>query len=114
VVNALFHLSSYLWDLDYDQNVHLPLLQGGPLCTLALQPPDQGEALSSAEGRGLAVACDQGEELDLCDLEDDCVEVEAPQTAPLARGEMVGDVELEGAAAVRLACSFSGQLGWGV
>ncbi len=115
VVNALFRLSSYLWDLGCDQNVHLPLLQGGPLCILALRPPDQGEALSSEEeGRGLAVACDQGEELDLCDLEDDCVEVEAPQIAPLVRGEMVGDVELEGAAAVRLVGSFSGQLGWGV
>ena len=119
LVNVLFHLSSYPWDLGCDQNVHLPLLQEAPLCILALQPPDQGEeasplGLSSEEGLGLVVACDQGEELDLCDLGDDCAVVEVPQTAPLVRGEMVGDVELEGAAAVQLACSFSGRLGWGV
>ena len=58
------------------------------------------------------MACDQGEGLDLCDLEDDYVVVEAPQTAPLVQGEVAGDVELEGAvAAVQLACSFLGQLG---
>ena len=61
------------------------------------------------------MACDQGEELDPCDPGDDCAVVEVPQTAPLVQGEMVGDVELEGAAAaVQLACSFLGQLGWGV
>ena len=117
LVNVLFHLSSYPWDRDCDQNVHLPLLQVALLCILALRLPDQGEEafppdLSSEEGRGLVAACGQEEELDLCDLGDDCAVVEVPQTAPLVRGEMVGDVELEGAAAaVLLACSFSGQLG---
>lgn len=43
--------------------------------------------------------------------------VEAPQTAPLVQGvqgEVVGDVELEGAAVAQLVYSFLGQLGWGV
>ena len=102
-VSAPFHLSSYLWDLDYGQNVHhsLLLLHGG---AFHLVP-------SSVEGQDPAVACDQGEELDLCDLEDDYVAVEAHQTAHLVRGEVAGDVELEVVAAVvvQLVYSFSDQ-----
>ena len=63
------------------------------------------------------MACDQGEELDLCDLKDDYAVVEAPQTAPRVQGEVAGDVELEGAAAAaaaQLAYSFLGPLGRGV
>ena len=57
------------------------------------------------------MACDQGEELDLCDLEDDYVAVEAHQIAHLVRGEVAGDVELEVVAAVvvQLVYSFSDQ-----
>ena len=94
--NAPFHLSSYLGGLDYAQNVPLRCILGP----------------SSEEGQGLAVACDQGVELDLCDPKDDyVVVVVAPQTVPHVQGEAVGDVEFEGAAVVLLACSFLDQLG---
>ena len=93
--NVLFRLSFYLGGLGYVQNV--------PLHYILV-------ALSSEEEQGLAVSYDQGEELDLYDLEDDyVVVVVAPQTGPHVQGEVVDGVE--GAVVALLACSFLDLLG---